>query len=101
MPTTNLDQRVKRIADLDQTDIDALNADGASNEDDLRYLDFVDLPAGISKVKRRKLSIIGKYLGSGQQLNATNEKNYKFRAESIGDKDCNHSNPPYLKKSSL
>ena len=55
MPTTNLDQRVKRIANLSDADCQALIADGVTTENNLRFLEYVDLPVTIAVVKRRKL----------------------------------------------
>ena len=71
MPTTNLTQRVQRIAGLVTTDHTELDGAGITTEDDLRYIDFLDLPAAIPVFKRRKLSIIGAYLASGKTLNTT------------------------------
>ena len=68
MPTTNLNQRVRRIATLNDGDIASLSGDGIETEDDLRYLEFQDFPAAMSIVKRRKLGSISDYLGSGRQL---------------------------------
>ena len=64
MPTTNLNSRVKRIATLSDANVANLDGEGIISEADLRYLEFQDLPEGISIVKRRKLGIISEYLGS-------------------------------------
>ena len=71
MPTTNLDQRVKRIANLSDADCQALDNDGITTEEDLRFLEFVDLPATIAVVKRRKLNVITKYLARDKSLTGT------------------------------
>ena len=71
MPTTNLSQRVKRIVNLSDRDVNDLEAMEVVTEDDLRYLEFEDLPVTLPLVKRRKLHTVCKYLGLGHQLNAT------------------------------
>ena len=70
MPTTNVDQRIQRIAGISDADVLALGNMGCNTEDDLRYLTFVDLPAAIGLIKRRKLVIIAEYLAAGKALNA-------------------------------
>ena len=75
MPTTDINQRVNRIANLTQNEVDLLNNAGIDNEEDLRYVSFVDFDVGIPVVKRRKLEIISKYLAEGLQLNATIQMN--------------------------
>ena len=70
MPTTNIDQRVKRIAGLNDQDVQQLDTMGCATEDDLRYLTFVDFPAQIGLIKRRKLMIIAEYLATGKALSA-------------------------------
>lgn len=70
MPTTNIDQRVKRVAGLADADVGLLQADGIDNEEDMRFLQFIDFPVAIPIVKRRKLEIISKYLAAGNTLNA-------------------------------
>ena len=59
MPTTNLDQRVKRISGISDQEVVTLDGVGITTEDDLRYAEFVDLPNTIPVIKRRKLNIIG------------------------------------------
>ena len=71
MPTTNIDQRVKRVAGLSNDEVAALHAIGAENEDDLKYIQFVDLPNTVPLIKRRKLEFICKYLAVDNALNAT------------------------------
>ena len=75
MPTTNLDQRVKRIASLSDQDVLQLNTEGITTEDDLRYIQFVDYPDTIPVVKRRKLETISQHLSNGNVLTATNTMN--------------------------
>ena len=70
MPTTDIDQRVKRIADLDNAQVTLLRDDGITTEDDLRYISFVDINQTIPVVKRRKLDLICKYLANGDVLTA-------------------------------
>lgn len=69
MPTTDLDQRVKRIAALSDAEVTLLTNEGIMTEDDLKVLQFADLPAAIPVVKRRKLNIIGQYLSCGYIMN--------------------------------
>ena len=71
MPTTDIDQRVKRIADLDNAQVTLLRDDGITTEDDLRFISFVDINQTIPIVKRRKLDLICKYLANGDILTAT------------------------------
>ena len=70
MPTTNINQRVARIAGLEQADKDALTAAGIDTEDDLSFVSFPDFDQAISVVKRRKLDLICTYLAGGDALNA-------------------------------
>ena len=69
MPTTDLDQGVKRIAALIDAKVTLLTNEGIMTEDDLKVLQFADLPAAIPVVKRRKLNIIGQYLSCGYIMN--------------------------------
>ncbi len=69
MPTTDLDQRVKRIAALSDAEVTLLTNEGIMTEDDLKVLQFADLPAAIPVVKRRKLNIIGQYLSCRYIMN--------------------------------
>jgi hypothetical protein len=71
MPTTDIEQRVKRISGLSDQEIEGLTTIGIATEDDLRYAEFVDLPVIIPVIKRRKLNIISQYLAKGEALNAT------------------------------
>ena len=71
MPTTNIDQRVKRIYGLNPNDVQELQNVGIGGEDDLRYTEFVDLPGAIAIIKRRKLDMIGTFLATGGTLTAT------------------------------
>ena len=71
MPTTNINSRVKRIAGLTYPDCTALENEGIITEEDLQFLEFVDLPATIPVVKRRKLNLIIQYLATGTALTAT------------------------------
>lgn len=71
MPTTNLDQRLKRILNLSDDEVAEIAIVGANNEEDLKFLEFVDLPIAISLIKRRKLHVIIQYLAKGKALNAT------------------------------
>lgn len=71
MPTTNLTQRVQRITGADNAAIALLAAEGIINEEDLSFIEFVDLPATIPIVSRRKLNLISQYLSQGHALPAT------------------------------
>ena len=71
MPTTDIDQRVKRIAGLSVNDVQELQNQGITSEDDLRYAEFVDLPGAIAVIKRRKLDMIGTFIAAGGTLSAT------------------------------
>ena len=71
MPTSDIGQRVKNIVGLTVNEVAELTGQGIQNEDDLRYIEFEDLPEAIPIVKRRKLSTIKKYLSRGSQLTAT------------------------------
>ena len=44
---------------------------GITDEDDLRYAEFVDFPVIIPFIKRRKLNMIIKFLANDGSLNAT------------------------------
>ena len=71
MPTTNIDQRVKRIISLSDAEVTAVKGIGIDTEDDLRFSQFVDFPAEIPVIKRRKLELITRYLANGNALDAT------------------------------
>ena len=71
MPTTDIDQRIKRISGISDPDVLELKNIGINTEDDLRYTEFVDYPGTIALIKRRKLDTISKYLACGNALNAT------------------------------
>ena len=43
---------------------------GITDEDDLRYVEFVDFPVIIPVIKRRKLNTIRKFLANDGSLNA-------------------------------
>ena len=62
MPTTNINQRVKRIAALDDADVTKLQALGINTEEDLCFVKFQDLDEEIGLIKRRKLEYIIKFL---------------------------------------
>ena len=62
MPTTNINQRVKRIADLTDADVTKLQGIGVNTEEDLRFVKFDDLGDEIGVIKRRKLEYIIKFL---------------------------------------
>ena len=70
MPTTDIGQRVKNIVGLTNAEVGELTNQGIMNEDDLRYIEFEDLPEAIPIVKRRKLSTIKNYLSRGSELTA-------------------------------
>ena len=70
MPTTNIDQRVKRIADLSNDEVATVQGIGAVNEYDLKFIKFEDFPDTLSVVKRRKLEFICKYLAVDNALDA-------------------------------
>ena len=71
MLTTNLDQRVKRIARLSQEDVNRLEENEIRTEEELRFVGFEDFSVLISKVKRRKLDLICRFLANGESLDAT------------------------------
>ena len=56
---------------MSQNDVEELLNTGITDEDDLRYAEFTDLPGGIPVIKRRKLDMIGKFLAKGRTLSAT------------------------------
>ena len=88
MPTTNINQRVKRIAGLTDEDVAALQGFGITTEDDLSYVKFADLGEEIGLIKRRKLDLIIKFLSTREnQLTAT------ITMESIQEK-VEKPNPP-------
>jgi len=58
MPTTNIEQRVKRLVDLTADDLNALMDIGVTTKDTLSFIQFEDLQVGISLIKRKKLDII-------------------------------------------
>ena len=70
MPTTNIDQRVKRVADLTDDEVLEIKSIGVSTEEDLRFIKFVNIPETIPVVRRRKLEIVSRYLAAGHVLNA-------------------------------
>ena len=71
MPTTDLNQRVKRIIGLSDPELILLQTDGINSEDDLLYAQFVDLNGTIPVIKRgRKLNSISQYLARGEVLDA-------------------------------
>ena len=59
MPTTNVDQRVKRMSDQEVVTLDGI---GITTKDDLRYVEFVDLANTIPVIKRRKLNMIESFV---------------------------------------
>ena len=69
--STDLSERVKKLADLNDAQVQLLANEGIQGEDDLKVLEFVDLPATIPVVKRRKLNYISRFLGAGHVLNET------------------------------
>ena len=72
MPTTNINQRVKRIANLQEAELNLLVKDGIVNEDDLGFIKFEDLNTGISIVNRRKIELVTKFLNiDGNSLAGT------------------------------
>ena len=76
MPTTNLSQRVKRLATLDDAQVQLLDTEGIVVEEDLRMIEFEDIPLGIPVVKRRKLNIISQFLKGGNILNGMADMNF-------------------------
>ena len=58
MPNANIYQRVKRIIELLEADVQELQQIGVTSEDELRYAEFVGYPKEIHVIKRRKLYII-------------------------------------------
>ena len=72
MPTTNINQWVKRISGLTDADVAALQGSGITTDDDLSYVKFEDLVVEIGLIKRRKLDLICKFLSTrNEQLTAT------------------------------
>ena len=62
MPTTDINQRVKRLAGLNEEDVSTLNGLGVSTEEDLSFIHFEDLGDKIGLIKRRKLETISLFL---------------------------------------
>ena len=58
MPTADVDQRVRRIIENLEMDVQELQHIGVISEEELHYSEFVDCPKAISIIKRRKLDII-------------------------------------------
>ena len=76
MPTTDITGRIKTIVGLDNADCATLQGDGIMTQDDLSFVQFEDLNAGLTIVKRRKLDLIGRYLAVEEnELNATTSIN--------------------------
>ena len=72
MPTTSIDQHVKRVTNMTSSEVVELQQQiGITDEDDLRYAEFVDFPVIIPIIKRRKLNTISKFLANDGSLNAT------------------------------
>ena len=70
MPTTDLNQRVKRIIGLSDAELVLVQTDGITSEDDLLYAQFVDLNATIPVIKHWKLNSISQFLAKGGVLDA-------------------------------
>jgi hypothetical protein len=71
MPTTDINQRVKRIAGLSDEDVTALREKDITTENDLSYVKVEDLAVGIGLIKRRILEVICKFLATREdQLTA-------------------------------
>ena len=68
MPTSNVDHQVKRLAGLNNNDVDALKNIGANMENNLQYYEFSGMPGTISVLKQRKLATICRYLEKGNEL---------------------------------
>lgn len=62
MTSDKIKGRIKSICGLEETDLDALNADGIKSHSDLAVIKFEDLATSISVVKRRKLEACGIFL---------------------------------------
>ena len=71
MPNTSIDQRVKRVANMISSKVVELQQIGITDEDDLRYAEFVDFRINIPVIKHRNLNMISKFLANGGLLNAT------------------------------
>ena len=71
MPTTNIDQRVKKIIGLTDPEVAIVQGIGVTTEDDLSYTKFVDYPNTIPAVKSRKLELLTRHLPNGNALDAT------------------------------
>ena len=61
-PPSEIPNRVKDLAGLDNSEVNELTGIGITTEDDLSWLEFEDLPVTISIVKRRKIEIISKFM---------------------------------------
>ena len=85
MNTRNsVDNVIKSITGLNQVESDALQDHGILSQDDLNYVEFEDLPDVITIVKRRKLSLLGKYLtlgGPALTVNTNMREVLKFTVE--------------------
>eukprot|EP00957_Ditylum_brightwellii_P071653 5446945-Ditylum_brightwellii.AAC.1 len=67
MPTTDLNQKIKRTVGITNGDMSYLST-VATIEDDLRYLLFDAFPTQILLVKHCKLSIASKFLANKNNL---------------------------------
>ena len=56
---------------MTSSEIVELQQIGITDEDDLRYAEFVDFPVIIPIIKRRKLNTISKFLANDGSLNVT------------------------------
>ena len=68
MPTADVDQRVRRIIENLEMDVQELQHIGVISEEELHYSEFVDYPKAISIIKRIKLDIIKQLLAKGVVL---------------------------------
>ena len=68
MPSVLLNQRIQSIVGLKYDERSAIESLGISNEGDLRYPKFEDYPKEVPLLKKRKLEVIGAYLGKGLTL---------------------------------
>ena len=70
MPTMNIDQRVRRIVEIIEAEIQELQQIGVTSEDELHYAEFEDYPKAILVIKCRKLDTIKQYLAKGGVLDS-------------------------------
>ena len=72
MANRDINQRVKRLADLSDDDVALLATADVRTENDLMYTPYDDTNVGLERIKRRKLDYIGKFLAlqNGEMSNS-------------------------------